>query len=409
MPQAAARESGIATLFAPPWPRSSPQALWQPVDGAIDAPRRRAAPLLPAIAAAGGLVARRGSDRRLEAAITRARRPSLRQTFRERRPATSGSTSRTTAISARVANSITSGNVLTTPRELARGSRLTVGSRRDRLGGHAACRWIVRCDAGSGTCARGVGALLGRRRVTASPYVAQGAAGVVATDGPRRRRRADRRCTRRAAARGEAARDVAARSFASAMTPAIERALLRRASGAAADVRHAVKEQITMCGITGIFDTRGTARHRPRRCLSRMNESQHHRGPDEGGIARRARRRARPSAAVDHRPVDRPAAAVQRGRQRRRRLQRRDLQLPGADPRADGARPRVPHAQRHRGHRPRLGGVGRGVRRALPRHVRVRAVGPQPRDAVPRARPARRQAAVLRAAAGRHAACSAPS
>ena len=69
-----------------------------------------------------------------------------------------------------------------------------------------------------------------------------------------------------------------------------------------------------------------------------------------------------------------------------------------------GARPRVPHAQRHRGDRPRLGGVGRGVRRALSRHVRVRAVGSQPRDAVPRARPARREAAVLRAAAGRHAA-----
>ena len=43
--------------------------------------------------------------------------------------------------------------------------------------------------------------------------------------------------------------------------------------------------------------------------------------------------------------------------------------------------------------------VGRGLREALPRHVRLRALGPQPRDAVPRARPARRQAAVLRAAA----------
>ena len=60
------------------------------------------------------------------------------------------------------------------------------------------------------------------------------------------------------------------------------------------------------------------------------------------------------------------------------------------------ARPRVPHPQRHRGDRARLGGLGRGLRRALSRHVRLRAVGRAPPDAVPRARPARRQAAVLR-------------
>ena len=38
-----------------------------------------------------------------------------------------------------------------------------------------------------------------------------------------------------------------------------------------------------MCGIVGILDTRG---ERPidRRVLSRMNEAQHHRGPDEGGL-----------------------------------------------------------------------------------------------------------------------------
>jgi len=38
-----------------------------------------------------------------------------------------------------------------------------------------------------------------------------------------------------------------------------------------------------MCGITGIFDTRGQA-PLDRALLSRMNESQHHRGPDEGGL-----------------------------------------------------------------------------------------------------------------------------
>ncbi|MFO1412785.1 MAG: XrtA/PEP-CTERM system amidotransferase [Burkholderiales bacterium] len=38
-----------------------------------------------------------------------------------------------------------------------------------------------------------------------------------------------------------------------------------------------------MCGITGLFDTRGT-RDFDRMVLERMNESQHHRGPDEGAI-----------------------------------------------------------------------------------------------------------------------------
>jgi asparagine synthase (glutamine-hydrolysing) len=38
-----------------------------------------------------------------------------------------------------------------------------------------------------------------------------------------------------------------------------------------------------MCGIVGIFDTRGR-RDVDRAVLTRMNESQHHRGPDEGGL-----------------------------------------------------------------------------------------------------------------------------
>lgn len=38
-----------------------------------------------------------------------------------------------------------------------------------------------------------------------------------------------------------------------------------------------------MCGITGIFDTRGR-REIDRAALARMNEAQHHRGPDEGGM-----------------------------------------------------------------------------------------------------------------------------
>src|SRR4051795_6343067 len=38
-----------------------------------------------------------------------------------------------------------------------------------------------------------------------------------------------------------------------------------------------------MCGITGLFDTRGR-RDFGRDVLHRMNESQHHRGPDEGSL-----------------------------------------------------------------------------------------------------------------------------
>ena len=39
--------------------------------------------------------------------------------------------------------------------------------------------------------------------------------------------------------------------------------------------------------------------------------------------------------------------------------------------------------------------MGRGLRAALPRHVRLRPLGPQPRNAVPRPRPARRKASLL--------------
>ena len=38
-----------------------------------------------------------------------------------------------------------------------------------------------------------------------------------------------------------------------------------------------------MCGIVGVFDMRGM-REVDRSLLGRMNESQHHRGPDEGDI-----------------------------------------------------------------------------------------------------------------------------
>ncbi len=104
---------------------------------------------------------------------------------------------------------------------------------------------------------------------------------------------------------------------------------------------------ITMCGITGMFDTR-SRRDFDRLLLQRMNDSQAHRGPDgeglhlEPGVGLGHRR------LVDHRRRHRPAAALQRGRLRCRRLQRRDLQLSGTDPGAAGARARtsIPAATR---------------------------------------------------------------
>ena len=71
---------------------------------------------------------------------------------------------------------------------------------------------------------------------------------------------------------------------------------------------------------------------------------------------------------------------------------------------ARGARPPLPHPLRHRDHRPRLRAVGRRLRRALPRHVRVRDLGREAAAAAARARSAGHQAALLDA--GRQTGCS---
>ena len=108
-----------------------------------------------------------------------------------------------------------------------------------------------------------------------------------------------------------------------------------------------------------------------------MNETQHHRGPDEGGCtSNRAlgfghRRLSIIDLATGQQPL------FNEDRQRGRRVQRRNLQLPRTDGRAAAPRPRVPHQVRHRNDRARLGSVGRGLRPAPARHVRLRAVGPQ--------------------------------
>ena len=114
-------------------------------------------------------------------------------------------------------------------------------------------------------------------------------------------------------------------------------------------------------------------------------------------------RQPRPPSPQHHRPRGRPPARGQRGRDRLARLQRRGLQLPRAARRARGRRPHLPHALRLRGHRPRLRGVGPGLRRALQRHVGVRRGRPARRrrgrarrQARAEPRPLRHQAALLR-------------
>ncbi len=117
-----------------------------------------------------------------------------------------------------------------------------------------------------------------------------------------------------------------------------------------------------MCGIAGFVALRdgaaaAGARGRSRRWSARCATA----GPTSSGSTATRRAGARPRAALHHRPGHRAAAALQRGRHALGRLQRRDLQLRRAARRARRARPPLPHPQRHRGHRPRLRGLGRAA------------------------------------------------
>ena len=101
------------------------------------------------------------------------------------------------------------------------------------------------------------------------------------------------------------------------------------------------------------------------------------------------------AAPADHRPRDRAPAHPERGRHGVGRLQRRDLQLPGAPPRARGAWACLLHRDGHGDDRPPLrGGPGR-LREEAARHVRLRPLGCAPPDAAGGSRPAGHQAALL--------------
>ena len=130
-----------------------------------------------------------------------------------------------------------------------------------------------------------------------------------------------------------------------------------------------------MCGIAGIVASDRLARRRAR--AARSDAGRHHasrtgRRRDSSSTGTRAsvhRRLSIVDLAAGHQPLG------QRGRHRLDRLQRRDLQPRRHPAGARSARPPVPHALRHGDDRPRLRAVGRRVRRALPRHVRVRDLG----------------------------------
>ena len=110
--------------------------------------------------------------------------------------------------------------------------------------------------------------------------------------------------------------------------------LVRPAAGA--NERTTKIEAEAACAASPASSTPAARGRSTRAVLQRMNDSQLHRGPDEGSL------HIEPGLGFGHRRLShhrhrhRPAAAVQRRRLGGRRLQRRDLQLPGADPRAAG-------------------------------------------------------------------------
>ncbi len=146
-----------------------------------------------------------------------------------------------------------------------------------------------------------------------------------------------------------------------------------------------------MCGIAGVVGGRWS----DPAVIGRMLHALRHRGPDDGATHGAQWRGAGPSPALDHRPRGRPAADRQRGRHQVGRLQRRDLQLPGADGRAGGQGPPLPHPLRHRGRAAPLRGAGRGLPRPAARHVRLRDLGYDRAAPVRRPRPSGPEALLL--------------
>ena len=157
---------------------------------------------------------------------------------------------------------------------------------------------------------------------------------------------------------------------------------------------------VAVCGILGQIESqaadrrggvRAHARDAGRARARRLGHACPARGP----------RRARPSTARDPRSLrERRPADDERRRDALAHVQRRDLQLPRAAQAARGAGPPLPLGERLRGDPPRLRRVGRRLRAAAARDLRLRPLGRPPRAPAARARPPRREAPLLLGARG---------
>ena len=148
-----------------------------------------------------------------------------------------------------------------------------------------------------------------------------------------------------------------------------------------------------MCGIAGIIYADQERPVEPD-LLKAMGECDRTSRPGRRRLLVRAGGRPGASTALDHRPGGGRSADRQRGRLDPGRLQRRDLQLSGAAPRARGARAPLPDPERYRGPRPPLRGARGGPGRSAARDVRVRPVGSGPPGAAAGPRSAGPEAAV---------------
>ena len=158
-----------------------------------------------------------------------------------------------------------------------------------------------------------------------------------------------------------------------------------------------------MCGVCGIVATNAGFRAGSE-IASAMRDTMLHRGPDDGGVWCSPDRRVAlgAPAPVDRRPVggrpqpmsneDGTVWITYNGEVYNHAALRAELEAKGHVYRSQTDTETILHLYEEEGPR---------VRRAAPRDVRVRDLGLAHAGAVPRPRPARHQAAVLRAAARR--------
>ena len=131
-----------------------------------------------------------------------------------------------------------------------------------------------------------------------------------------------------------------------------------------------------MCGIVGVAGDVRISRER----LLAMRDALRHRGPDDEGVwwsdDGRVGLGHRRLAIIDLSAAGRQPMTDATGSPADR-LQRRDLQLPGAAAGARSARPSFPDRDRHRSHSRGLSRVGQRLSCAPERHVCVRALRPR--------------------------------